>query len=327
MTRVESERQSEPQEDLLKWAIRYVMIPVTVAALAGVFALAVVDRQFELQNRPPDEDTINMIFATMTAAADSARSQSDVEPSGTATAVPTQTEEVPQDGTETSQTVPNPPTPVSPVCPQVPYGWQLYTVQPGNTLFSLAQQTGTTVATIRQVNCLYGELLAYSQIWLPDVFIGRPDPIVEVTRIVEPIDPITPTVTVTEPTPLPDIAIGAIEGQALACYPDCEPAVPYTVSNIGSAPAGAFTILLTFSSGNLDGFNELPQPITGLEPGASQTLYLPNEPLLNCYFYGCEIRVAGDSLNQISEESEGNNETQYTFPGHGGLMQEQESDQ
>jgi len=314
MTRVESEKQSEPQEDLLKWAIRYVMIPVTVAALAGVFALAVVDRQFELQNRPPDEDTINMIFATMTAAAATAQSQSDGEPSATATAVPTQTEEATQVGTETSQTVPNPPTPVPSVCPQVPFGWQLYTVQPGNTLFSLARDTGTTVATIRQVNCLYGELLAYSQIWLPDVFIGRPDPTVEITRIVEPIVTLTPTITVTEPVPLADIAIETGDGGFffVGCAEECTPSISFTITNNGAAPAKAFNVHLDFRSDPFAGFD---LPVAGLESSGFQTLTLTRQEMSACYNQGCQICITVDSFNEVVEESEVNNEFCRTVAG------------
>lgn len=44
-------------------------------------------------------------------------------------------------------------TPSSVPCGQPP-GWEIYIVQSGNTLFSIAQAVGSTVAELRRVNCL-----------------------------------------------------------------------------------------------------------------------------------------------------------------------------
>jgi len=35
-----------------------------------------------------------------------------------------------------------------------PFGWEVYEVQPGNTLFSIARAVGSTVAELRDANCL-----------------------------------------------------------------------------------------------------------------------------------------------------------------------------
>ena len=301
----------ELKENLLMWVIRYVMIPIVLTSIAGFFAIAVVDRTFHYENGQP------AVPDTMTATATEAQPTSELVPTQAATAVPTNAPPpTPEPNTANKQPVTAVPPVSQPtlVCIAVPIGWQLYTVQPGNTLFSLARESGTTVELIRQVNCLYGELLAYSQIWLPGSFFDQPaEPII-----------ITPTITVTEPIPLPDIAIGAIDGEAMDCYPDCEPLVPYTVSNLGAARAGAFTIQITFSFG--DPVNGPQQLVAGLEPGEQQTLYLPTEPLITCYYYGCQISINGDSGNEIVEENESNNDAHYTFTGYGGRIIDQ-SDQ
>jgi LysM repeat protein len=205
--------EDENQEHLLKWIIRYVMIPVSLAVITGLFALEVINREID-SRRPPEEDIAGSIFATMTAVAPTAQPI----PSRTPTTAPTATQEANLE--ETGEPVAEAPQGNVPssgqtaVCGQVPTGWQLYTVQPGDTLFSLARETGTTVDTIRQVNCLYGELLAYSQIWLPDVFVARPEPTATNTPTEEPtvLRPTstattTATATATEPTPtpLPDV--------------------------------------------------------------------------------------------------------------------------
>jgi len=218
----QNNKQNELQENFLMWIIRYVMIPIALAGLAGFFAIAVVDRSFQHENGQSDDPAFAKIFSTMTAAAATAQPTPSLAPTLTVTAVSTQTTESPAEESNTANKpaiTSVPPQPGSPaVCPQVPSGWQLYwqlyTVQPGDTLFSLARETGTTVETIRQVNCMYGELLAYSQIWLPDVFVAKPEPTATNTPTEEPtvLRPtttatMTATATATEPTPtpLPDV--------------------------------------------------------------------------------------------------------------------------
>lgn len=334
MTNVERERQSEPQEDLLKWAIRYVLIPVTVAALAGVFALAVVDRQFELQNRPLDEDTINSIFATMTAVAPQSQPGSSTVPN-TPTIAPTPTKEasVAETGEPISE-LPQENGPSSgqaPICGQVPVGWQLYTVQPGNTLFSLAQQTGTTVATIQQVNCLYDSLKAYEQIWLPTT-ISKPievtavieetavvalTPIVKETAVVDPIITETPTITVTEPVGLPDLvnSPGSVPNISVSC-PDgpgtCVTSVNLAISNVGLADADLFNIQVWLDPAQSVVLN---QAVERLMPGQSVSFSLLSPPGGNCYDPNCTVCVIVDSREGVVEEDETNNQFCTTFPG------------
>lgn len=334
MTSIERERQSEPQEDLLKWAIRYVLIPVTVAALAGVFALAVVEKQFKLQTRPPDEDTIDNIFATMTAVAPQSQPGSSNVPN-TPTIAPTATKEA--SVAETGEPVSDLPQENDPlsgpvtICGQVATGWQLYTVQPGNTLFSLAQQAGTTVAMIQQVNCLYGTLKAYEQIWLPAI-VAKPvevtavveeTPIVEETAIVEEtpvVDPaitVTPTITTTAPVGLADLmnSPGSAPEISVSCPNGpgtCITSVNLAVSNVGAADADLFNIQVWLDPAQSVVLN---QAVERLMPGESVSLLLVSPPGGNCYDPNCTVCVIVDSREGVMEEDETNNQFCTTFPG------------
>ena len=53
------------------------------------------------------------------------------------------------------------------VCGAVPEGWLLYTIQPGETLASLAAGTETGAAELATANCLTGELSAGMQLLVP----------------------------------------------------------------------------------------------------------------------------------------------------------------
>jgi LysM repeat protein len=58
-------------------------------------------------------------------------------------------------------------TPSPTPCP-LPDGWVIYTIQPGDTLESLADQTGTTVEELMRANCMSDNLIiAYEDINLP----------------------------------------------------------------------------------------------------------------------------------------------------------------
>jgi LysM repeat protein len=55
-----------------------------------------------------------------------------------------------------------------PCIPQPPAGWQLYAVEWGDTLTSLARNHGTTVEDIKRVNCLTDEVIQAGEwLWLP----------------------------------------------------------------------------------------------------------------------------------------------------------------
>lgn len=66
------------------------------------------------------------------------------------------------------------PTPTPTETPNIsfcvaPFGWVVYTVQPGNTLFSIAQATGAALDDLRAANCLLGtdEIRAGDALYVP----------------------------------------------------------------------------------------------------------------------------------------------------------------
>lgn len=186
----------------LYWWLQHVLVPISLAVIAGTVALEVVDRQIagdheairlEQSNQggsgfnpvestlPPKPPTITV---TANAPPPTPEATSDVP---AATAVPTAILPANQPFQET--------------CGQAPPGWVVYLVKPGDTLFSLARWTGTTVAAIRNVNCLYGTLKAYEQIRLP----FQPETTDPVSRATVTITA-TPTATLTptsSPSPSP----------------------------------------------------------------------------------------------------------------------------
>lgn len=88
------------------------------------------------------------------------------------TAVPlTPTEISPTETPTTTGTSTETPTlePTESSCvPSPPFGWVRYTIQANDSLSSMSQATGTTVARIQEVNCLDTILLSVGQqIWLP----------------------------------------------------------------------------------------------------------------------------------------------------------------
>ncbi|MDY6876392.1 MAG: LysM peptidoglycan-binding domain-containing protein [Chloroflexota bacterium] len=71
------------------------------------------------------------------------------------------------------------PTLLSPLIPscQRPPGWIVYTVQPGDTLVSLAWRTGVTTYALMQANCLKtATIYSGQQVYLPPTFYSSPTP-------------------------------------------------------------------------------------------------------------------------------------------------------
>jgi hypothetical protein len=62
-------------------------------------------------------------------------------------------------------------TPVNPDCLLTPSGWVAYTIQEGDNLSTLAEQTGSTVAELVTNNCLENpdQLFAGLVIFLPQM--------------------------------------------------------------------------------------------------------------------------------------------------------------
>jgi LysM repeat protein len=100
-----------------------------------------------------------------------------------------------------------PTTPARPPC-EPPQGWVRYTVQPGDTLQSLAQRTNTSVDVLVRANCLTSYDIRPGQpLWLP-VYPAPPPPPPPTATFLPP--PATPTWTATAtftPTPSPTTAV------------------------------------------------------------------------------------------------------------------------
>ena len=82
-----------------------------------------------------------------------------------------------------------------------PAGWKQYTVQPGNTMYSLSYAYGISVPQLQRANCIpaYQYNLKTGQVlWLPNITIIR-TPIVTATKTLTPISIFfyTPTYTAT----------------------------------------------------------------------------------------------------------------------------------
>jgi LysM repeat protein len=186
-------------ESAPNWWLRHVLIPVGIAVIAGSFALVVAImvsyREVEITGMQITRDF--EILATEVAVNEAA---------GAANPAPGDSEQVVQNhGTITPTMTPPPPPPTVPLpppplppptvsqCGQVPSGWQLYRVRRGDTLYSLARRTGTSVAAIQQVNCLSGTTIYDGHfIWLPAA---------ATVIVTPPSGPPTeePTIVVTEP--------------------------------------------------------------------------------------------------------------------------------
>ena len=85
-----------------------------------------------------------------------------------------------------------------------PVGWKQYTVQQGDTLYSLAQYCHTTVLVIKQANCLTSNIIVAGQrLWLPCLPVtATPWPTVTPTFTPTGTPMLTRTATPTE-TPMP----------------------------------------------------------------------------------------------------------------------------
>ncbi|WP_420640991.1 CARDB domain-containing protein [Candidatus Leptofilum sp.] len=307
----------ENQENLLKWVIRYVLIPLSLAVITGLFAIRVIN--LEIASRPTQpqqpsmEEFASLIFATITAEATRLQPAATAtpQPSSTPTAEPTPTQEASLPTTPAAAAPGNgvASTNVTAVCGQVPVGWQLYTVQPGNTLYSLARWSGTTIANIQQANCLNGQLMAYSRIWLPPFFVEPVEPIVEVTPAT-----VTPTITVTEETALPDLINDTRDWPTLfeTCDVECVTRVNLAVMNVGTAVSDSFDVFVRIDP---EQSVTIVGVLDGLAPGQTGTLTLSSPLGESCYDPNCTVCITVDSRGAITEANESNNQYCTAFSG------------
>ena len=104
-----------------------------------------------------------------------------------------------------------------------PSGWVPYTVQPGNTLFSLAGRTAAGVAQVKQVNCLTGDALQVGQqLWLPQLPPQITPPTPTFTPTPSPTPSPSPTPTDTPEGLLPPTLLTPLSDAAFVCGPNQE---------------------------------------------------------------------------------------------------------
>ena len=300
----EQNRRDEPDiQELLRWLIRYVLMPLTLAVLAGYFAVKVTELATDESTKPTAESESSEILTVIVTLI---VPTNEPIPEPTATLEPTPEEDAEEEDAAASEEF-KPAPPTSPPCGPVPFGWQRYTVQPGDTLFSLAQSRGTTIGAIRQANCLYGQLIAYQQIWLPSIIDVRPvEPPVEVTVVVdEPSEPITlpDLINFAEP----EISTSCIDGPGT-----CSTTVIFMVTNSGDGAAGAFDVLVRIDP---DQSVVMSQPISGLQAGETGLYSLTSPPGDLCFDPDCNVCITVDSRNTVAEENETNNELCAAFAG------------
>ncbi|MFZ5818647.1 MAG: LysM peptidoglycan-binding domain-containing protein [Chloroflexota bacterium] len=132
-----------------------------------------------------------------------------------------------------------PPVPTQTVVPcGPPPGWILYTVQAGNTMYSLSQAFGVSVAQLQQANCMpyyQTSIKAGQQIWVPNVATRTPTltpvsiifPTLTWTASVVPSDTKTPTL---EPTLPPTQTQASSPTLSPTAPPSATPTTPPTAT-------------------------------------------------------------------------------------------------
>lgn len=177
--------------------------------------------------------------------------------------ITTDTSSVNQIKPESSQATPNTPSPIpmtsTPACP-MPEGWTTYTITPGDTLKSLAQDWGTPFKLLYEKNCLMSELLPAGYI------LYRPP---QATPSVT----FTQTITI-EPTP-EDTATK--ESPPIPPQSQCGP--PYGwITYVVKPGDNLYRIGLAFGVGVRQ--LKLANCLTSDAIRAGQTLFVPNVPTL-----------------------------------------------
>jgi len=113
-----------------------------------------------------------------------------------------------------------------------PAGWISYTVQAGNTLFSISHAYATTISQLQFANCIpsYRYSIVVGQtLWVPNVGITR-TPLATATATLTPVSIILPTLTFpsTSTTPATSTATSTITATPTATKPP--PAAPPTAT-------------------------------------------------------------------------------------------------
>jgi LysM repeat protein len=211
-------------------------------------------------------------------------------PTATSTQTPTATPTPTQTSTPTA--TPSPTftrTSIPPCLPARPRGWVAYIVRRGDTLFSLARSTGTTVAVIQRVNCLRGSLIIVgAKLWLPAI----PQPAATTrTPLLEP----------------PDLYVKELGGLQVRCseaLEACVAQVNFVIANAGATSAKGFAIRVAADTAKSAIVN---LQATGLAPGAAKEFAVRLPVTRSCSDPHCTVCVTVDSKRDVIESNEKNN--------------------
>ena len=114
------------------------------------------------------------------------------------------------------------------------------------------------------------------------------------------------------PTPRPDLEVLNIGPPDVNCNGVCDNFVTFTIANTGLADAAGFEVLVQGDPGLAQ--TEIV-PVVGLVAGSTKTFSIPLPAGGNCFDPDCTICVTVDSLNEIVESDEGNNNYCETTAG------------
>ena len=128
-----------------------------------------------------------------------------------------------------------------------PYGWVFYTVQPGDTLSSIARRYYTTVLALQQANCMGSSdfIRAGTQIYVPYVATSTPIVLPTSTLTLQPTSTLTPLPTLTPtpvfiPTSTPTDTLTPV-----VLTPTTEPSMTSTSTPVEITPTPTSTLTIT----------------------------------------------------------------------------------
>lgn len=123
------------------------------------------------------------------------------------------------------------PTPVATRCGPPPT-WRVIRVSPGDTLYRLAVRYGTTVAALRQANCLQSDTLYVGQpLFVPPTIVVSPTPTSSPTATASPT--VSPTVSLTPsatPSSTPSPTLTPVLTPTITTTPTATPVVTVTAT-------------------------------------------------------------------------------------------------
>ncbi len=183
--------------------------------------------------------------------------------------------DVPAPPTATQPGVPVPtetpvgPAPPTPTCAPKPEDWVTYYVKRGDTLYSLATRTGTTVARVTAVNCLSTTIIEIGQ----PLLLPRLPP--TATPIVETIPAPVPATATSAPTALPVATATSTSTEAPTASATALPTETATAPPPTDTPRAATATSTLTSTPIVAATSTATQPAATIPPPSTSTPGLP----------------------------------------------------